>query len=491
MKKYSRSIIPILLLLIIVLLSSCLADSGDISGDQADSGLVQTIPPATLTAISEMAAASQTAVPNPLGIPWSDLEGLELEFWYIWDLDEPGAGMNAIVERFNRENEWGITVNAIDQGLVLDPIASVEAAFADGLVPQVMISDAAVIPGWYESGAIIDLSPFLADPAVGLTEEEKTAFYPGIYENFSITGSDQPGMPFTQSIQVIYYNTSWANELGYRLPPLTSEDFREQSCSFASDESPTGIVFSPQAANILSQLYAYQGTLLEPGGTHYRFTSPEMKEAAEDWRQLSEDGCGELIANYPNPMAVEMEFDRFNSRGALMVMGSTRMMAHVHTGANQTGRPDDWTMLPFFGSGRSKAVASELQSVVIFKATPQEQLASWLFTRYLISPEVQAEWVQYSGLYPTRKDSLWYLRDFRQENPHWAEGLNLLKYSRSTPLHPTWNIIQLALEDAFEEILSRPDLDLDEQFKNLDSLASELWDEFGDKTEGQNLEEEK
>ncbi len=220
--------------------------------------------------------------------------------------------------------------------------------------------------------------------------------------------------------------------------------------------------------------------MLDPGEDQYLFSSSELKEMAEDWKELSREGCGRLIANYPNPMALEMEFDRFNSRGALMIMGSTRMMSHVHTGANQTGRADEWTILPFFGPSGGKAVASDLQTVVIFNTSPQEQLASWLFTRYLISPEVQAEWVQYSNYYPTRKDTLWHLRDFRKDHPHWADGLNLLKYSRAAPLHPSWTIVQLALEDAFEEILANPDLDLENQLKVLSEVTSELWDKTGE-----------
>ncbi|MFL7813728.1 MAG: extracellular solute-binding protein [Anaerolineales bacterium] len=468
------------LLLVLSLLSSCLPGTSVNPAGEGDSGPVQTIPPATLTAISEMAAAKQTEVPDPMGIPWSELEGLELEFWYIWDLDEPGAGVNAIVDRFNRENEWGITVKAVDQGLVLDPIGSVEEAFKEGLVPHVMLVESSAIAGWYDDGVIIDLTDLLNDPAAGLPPDEQNSFYPGIFENLSITGSDRPGMPFSQSLQVIYYNQSWADELGYHLPPLTGEDFLKQSCTFAGQDSPLGIVLSPQAENILSQLYAYQGILLEPGEDQYQFESPEMVETAKDWQALSKKGCGKGIANYPNPMALEMEFDRFNTRGTLMIMGSTEMMAHIHTGANQTGRADDWTILPFFGPGGSKAVASDLQTVVVFKTNPQEQLAAWLFTRYLVSPEVQAEWVQYSGFYPTRKDSLWFLRDFRQENPHWADGLNLLKYSSSIPLDPTWNTVQLALEDAFEEILANPDLDLQDQLEILAEVTAELRTKSGE-----------
>jgi len=174
-------------------------------------------------------------------------------------------------------------------------------------------------------------------------------------------------------------------------------------------------------------------------------------------------------------MSNELAIENFNQRKTMMMVGSSQMMDYVSTGANQTGRADDWVMLPFLGPEGDKAVSSEIQSVVIFQTTPEEELASWLFLKYLSSPEAQAEWAQYSRYYPTRKSSLRYLRDFRAENPHWSQGLNLLKYSIGMPLDPSWNTVQLSIGDAFEEILLDGTLEVKEQLIALDQLAAELW----------------
>jgi len=159
----------------------------------------------------------------------------------------------------------------------------------------------------------------------------------------------------------------------------------------------------------------------------------------------------------------------------LMFTGSSEMMEYVSTGANETGRADDWEMLPFFGPDGNKAVSSDIQSIVIFNSSPEEELASWLFLKYLSSPETQAEWAQYSRYYPTRKSSLRLLRDFRTENPHWSQGLNLLKYSSGMPLDPSWNTVKLSIGDAFEGILIDGEMDVEEQLSALDELAMELW----------------
>ena len=70
-------------------------------------------------------------------------------------------------------------------------------------------------------------------------------------------------------------------------------------------------------------------------------------------------------------MAIEGEYERFNQREALMIMGSSLMQEHIQTGPSHTGRADDWKMLPFLGPDGTKVVTSDVQSVVIFDTTPE------------------------------------------------------------------------------------------------------------------------
>ena len=149
-------------------------------------------------------------------------------------------------------------------------------------------------------------------------------------------------------------------------------------------------------------------------------------------------------------------------------------MDQISMNANQSGRPDDWIMLPFLGPSRSKAVTAIIQSGVIFNTSPEEELAAWLFLKYLTSPEVQAEWIQYSDYYPTRKDTLVLLRDYRTDNPHWSQGLNLLKYGQADPLHPSWEIVRQAVGDAFEDLFEKNTGEISKLLEMLDQTAAEL-----------------
>ena len=473
----------IFLLLAGILLTSCefVFEDGQIISPTYS--LFQTISPATLTAISAEADLKKTPLPDPMGIPWTDLDGLEIEFWYVWDLDEHGSGLNDIIDRFNQDNEWGITVKSVDQGLFQNPRESVETAFEEGLVPNLMIIDDLPIPGWYEKGYLIDLNPLIDDPAAGYSTAEIKDFYPGIFEDYELSGGIRPAVPFTQGIQVMYYNQSWGKEMGFQKPPETYSDIYEQSCaSMLVPQDNTGIsqiqsgglILYPDAANITSWIYAYEGSLFDKDSGKYLFTSREVREVGMDWITMLQDGCGLMISGYPYPMAQDIDIERFNNRGALLIMSSSQNYHLIHTGANQTGRADDWTMIPFVGPYGDKAVTAEVQSIVVFESTPEEELAAWLFIKYLTDPETQAEWSQYSNFYPVRKGASRFLREYRTDNPHWSQGYNLLRFSQANQLDPSWEFVQQAVGDAFEAILLNNPQEMTTLLNQLNQMADEL-----------------
>lgn len=69
-----------------------------------------------------LAACAPAATPTPVPTtpapaePSVDPTGQTLSFWHVWGTGLPNETMVGIVEDFNASNEWGITVEAIDQG---------------------------------------------------------------------------------------------------------------------------------------------------------------------------------------------------------------------------------------------------------------------------------------------------------------------------------------------------------------------------------------
>ena len=480
-KKITTYLVGLLLIGGIIFPGCDVFDPG--SSSSSTQSAIQTIPPATLTAISLEAEESRTQVPDLMGIPLANLKGLELELWYLSDQDRSEATMNAIVDQFNEENEWGLSIKAVNQSLTQNPREAVETAFLEGLVPHLLIGDVLPFPGWYEKGYVIDLEPFLSDSDVGYSTSELKDFYQGVFGNHQDAEEIRTFIPFSQSIQVMYYNRSWGKELGYSIPPESFDDLYEQACAAAKDERDlsedstrknTGLILYPDATNIVAWIHAYNGNIFDQASGEFKFTSWEVRKVAKDWMKIRDDGCGLMISGYPNPIAPEIEIDRFNQRDALFIMNSSLFAHQIHTGPNQTGRADDWAMIPFIGPDGDKTVLSNVQGITIFDTTPEEELGSWFFLKYLTQPENQAEWAKINYSYPASKTATRKLRDFQLEDPAWAQGIILLRYGKIHPTHPSWEIVQLALGDAFEEILLGNVSGLSRTLNKLDETMEEL-----------------
>ena len=183
-------------------------------------------------------AACKKATPTPeptkaqesaLGATAGDLQGVTVEFWHVWSR-RVGEALEALVKEFNETNEWGITVQPINQGGYGDMFNKMNAAINTGELPDLVVGYQNQMLVWDGDGDIIvDLNPYVNDPEVGLSKEEQDDFYPVFWEQDLINGK-RYGMPVQRSAQYMFYNVTWAKELGFDKPPATPEEFYEQAC---------------------------------------------------------------------------------------------------------------------------------------------------------------------------------------------------------------------------------------------------------------------
>ncbi len=68
-----------------------------------------------------------------------DPSGQTVTFWHVWGTGGPSDGMKAVVDNFNATNEYGITVNAVEQGNYSDLEDAMNAAIQSGDVPSVVV----------------------------------------------------------------------------------------------------------------------------------------------------------------------------------------------------------------------------------------------------------------------------------------------------------------------------------------------------------------
>jgi multiple sugar transport system substrate-binding protein len=403
---------------------------------------------------SIVAVAAAQEGDEAMGVKLADLAGTTISFWHVWGTGAPSEGMLAVVDEFNATNEYGITVEAVDQGRYGDVEDAMNAAIQSGDVPNAIVGYTNAVAGWYDVGMIADLQPYADDPVVGFSDDEVADFYAGAYNGGVMADGTRIALPISQSANVLFYNVSWAKELGFEAP-TTAAEFKEQACAAAAanaaDDDPDndgtgGLVLYAGATNFLSFLFAFGDDGLTEDGSGYDFASPEAEAVGAHWKELWDEGCAFPTESYPNP--------EFATRKALFVMSSTAGLPYQLAAFDEAGNADEWTFAPFVGPDGGMAVDAFGQYVAIVESTPEQKLATWIFLKYFTSPEAQANWINASAYYPVRQSANDLLKEYAAENPLWLTGLDLLQYGMTEPTRASWTSVRRAVGDTGEMIIN-------------------------------------
>jgi ABC-type glycerol-3-phosphate transport system substrate-binding protein len=484
-----KTITKILLILIGMSLvgAGCLELNPSSGADPRKTSSVQTIPPGTLTAISESDEENPTETSTPEGLDLADPANQSLMFWYVWSSEEVDPGMEEIVDKFNNENPWGIQVTAVNQGRGHDPMGVVEAALEAGERPDLMLVDDVVLDDWYRRGWIVDLNHYLEDSGVGLSAAEQEDFFQDLTQ-LTLPDSDvRPGIPVSQILITLLYNQSWGEELGFSEAPDTAEDLTRQSCSAAEAyqahsnsaiPGQGGLLIYPSPENMVGWLAAYQGEFYLGQEASYQFLDRELEQALRDWWLLLRRECAYLVDKYPDPHVDDYVFEKFNQRQALLVINSSLNLEQIHINRPGVFPSDNWKMVPFPGPDGTQRVTALQQSGVILASSPEKQLASWIFIKELLSPRTQADWSRSSGAYPSRKEAVELLQDELRNQSYWVQGLDYLELGALPPAAASWEIVRLAVGDGLSAALSSPPGMLVKELEIMENTAAELHQKY-------------
>ncbi len=406
-------------------------------------------------------------------------EGTTIEFWHVYS-DEQKEDLHALVDEFNATNEYGITVQPFDQGNYGDVEDKMNAGIQSGDLPDVVQAYTNALADWYSVDVIADITPYIEHPEYGLTEAELNDLYPNLRETGTTPDGSWIAYPLTQSANVLVYNFTWAEELGFSEPPQTSEELREQACAAAAaneeiggDFAGTGgLVYYPSATNWLNFLYAFGGDELNEDRTAYDFSSQEAVDATMFINNMKDDGCVWQTESYPNPEQAQ--------RKALITMSSTAGLPYYEAAFEDEGNDDEWGFIAAPGPDGQKAVDAFQQMLGVVSSTEDREMASWLFIKWLTSPENQAQWVRVGGYYGTQFSTEELLADFAEENPVWATGVELAAVGPSEPqTFPAWSSVRRTLNDAAAELYNAVnEAEVEEILDTLTLTSNELVEEI-------------
>lgn len=404
------------------------------------------------------------------------LDGINLDFWHVW-AGEPGISMQVLVEEFNQTNEFNIFVQPVYVGNYNDLNEKIQIATLEGGLPNLAVGFNYQILTWgMEEPIVVDLTDYTSDSIWGINATERDDFFSFTWDQDQI-GDIRIGLPFQSSTYLMFYNTSWAEELGFDSAPRTPQEFKEQACaaSQANHTNPDvksgtgGWVTNTAPSAIVSWMYAFGSDLVPDLEDSYNLSSPEIEDTFAFLKDLYDSGC----AWQTEDQYAESEFA---DRLALFITAPLSDIPHVFEAMQAAQNEDAWTVIGFPSVESRPVINVYGPSLVMFTSSEAEQLAAWIFMKWLVSPTVQAQWVQASGSFPVRSSSWDYLAEFISENPQWAAAFELLPHARTEPHYPSWSVVRWAISDVgtqtFRYYFTADRIPV--MLKLLDETASEL-----------------
>ncbi|MBI3159451.1 MAG: extracellular solute-binding protein [Chloroflexi bacterium] len=397
-----------------------------------------------------------TDVPAPTEVPMPDVSGTTVVFWHAMSSGANLEGMTALVEEFNSTNEYGITVEAVAQGSQGDLETAVNGAITTGELPNLTMGFPNGLSRWYGLGVIAPLNDFINNPTYGLSPEVLAGIFPGPYSSGTLADGTQIGIPMHQSAQVIFYNYTWAEELGFAGPPQTSAEFKEQACAAAaangSDDNPDndgtgGYVYFPDASMVSPWIWAFGGEYINEAGDGYSLNNEAVLNVALFFKDLYDNGCTLSTPSFPNP--------EFAGRLALFATSSTAGIPFQASAMEEAGNADVWGAIPYPGPDGTLTVDAFGQMVGIVQTNETADLAAWLFLKWLTSPETQGTWISYASFFPSQEGVDLGTRP--ADDPIWAGALELLPLGKAEPNLPAHGAVRGAIRDAFFAILEAAD----------------------------------
>lgn len=433
------------------------------------------LPPTYVTAATS-AQILPTQVPplaSPTPMPADALRGTLINVWHPWSGVE-AAVFAAQIAEFNRDNQWGITVQPSGLSGYAELYHSVTASLGMPDQPDLAIGRPEYGLAWDQKQNVIDPTGYIADPVVGWTMAE-VADFPDSFWSGDATSAKRYGVPAERTLRVMLYNETVAKRLGFAAPPQNSGDFEEQACAahkyFAATAETAhsnegGWLVDIDGLTLLAWFRAFKGGVLNDG--NYNFESTENLEALKFIKGLFDQGCSWVAASTEDPASV------FGAGRALFVTASVEQLPEFSR-AMAAGAGDRWHVLAFPGSGGSSSI-SDGSSYIIMKSNADRQLASWLFEKWMLMPEHQAEWVNATGQMALRKSVLPLVGDYAHSHPQWTAAQELISSSEASPIGPNWRAVRTMMGDGFQAmyLVNTPIARLNVILQIMQSTAQEL-----------------
>ena len=407
----------IALLLALVMLMALVACTAEPKPTETQPKPTETNPPATSggdTPTTEPAKQYPPEVTKPISIEW----------WMNFGSGANYDNLMLIVDEFNKNNEWGITVTPSYQGSYAQILTKVMTDIASGTNPVLITTGEAGLGTLGLRGQLLDMTPYIERDGVDYND-----FHTGMTNQLLVNDLDGDGVneiigvPYCRSVTMCYYNMNLMRQVGitdYTKIPITLEELvpiwrqiKEKTGAYgiAILKDPSfyqcGMIQS-LAVKTFGQTNG--GVIGVDGISAPCLTDGTFQKYMTDWKSWCDEG---LCWVYTTADAAANASKLLQSNlCASMTQSSGNMGNHIKAFTNDTQGVgltiDDLgaTILPGYGGVGARSGGGSLV-IVPANHTEEEIDAAWKFIQYAaMEPEVVARSAIKTGYICTTKSGV-------------------------------------------------------------------------------------
>jgi ABC-type glycerol-3-phosphate transport system substrate-binding protein len=468
-RKFHMKRSLIVALVCLVLVSAC--SQSNKTSPTATTG-TKTLP--TRIVQTAKTATEKVPVPTPTRAAYLDvgddlLKGINITLMHPWQ-DETAVRLQELVNEFNQTNEWGISVTLLARGGADDLFDSLETSIAESSVPEIVVLNPYQAEQLDGNHFWLDISQFITDEKWGL-DEETLADIPSYFLDMQKVGTRMIGFPAFVSADVLFYNVTWAKELGFNAPPTTFAQLREQSCAAyqallkdnsADNDGTGGLLLNLSSNSVLSWFHAAGVAQIALDET------PEFNNIAGEMafgtvKSLYDEGCA-WVGRQPLP------YNYFAERYALFYAGDSANIGQQLNALSLIESEDEWLMLPYPSTDGKGSLLFSGPSYIISVDKPEVQLASWLFVCWMASDPVQQSFTGMSGSWPLSNTAMQSV----QNSAQWSHISQMDPAIYFVPNRQQWGPESMLLQDAFWRALMLESGSLPTVLQMLDDTLLEI-----------------
>ncbi len=387
-------------------------------------------------------------------------EGQTVEFWVQYS-DERLDAMIARAERF--EKETGIKVNITYKGHYGKVQSAMMTTAGTSDQADVARGYGNAAADMYQIGAAMDQTILAESKKWGVTQSDIDDWGANWTVGFSAYFDGNPKLlhEVGKSLEVVYYNKDWLNELGLS-EPQTPAEFAEAACAATNstfsgrvgDTASLGYEIDTDASNFAAWIFAHGGDVFDYDSGQYILNSSEAVAAMEFIQGMANKGCAQVTRDkYADQQYLGLGSNLFALSSTSGITYFQKAIEEGYNGQWEISKVPHITKNPvmnLYGGGLIMGNTGNVDKMV----------AAYQWMKYISNTENSAVWSTESGYGFVRTSSADHplIQAKRNELPQYDRSLGLIQYGKGEPSVPAYYSVRGEIEKAYASIINGDDI---------------------------------